>query len=1301
MHRGFEIDHHSARASTFGFVLVALWSTQVSLAETASETARKILAASGVKGGIVVHLGCGDGKLTAALRANDSYMVQGLGTDAGEVRRAREHVKSLGVYGKVSVDLLRSKGLPYIDNLVNLVVSDDLGEVPMSEVTRALCPGGVAYIRQNGNWTKTVKPRPGEIDEWTHYLHDADNNAVAHDSVVGPPRHQQWVGSPKWTRHHDNMTSISAVVSSGGRLFYIFDEGSGWSLMAPSKWALIARDAFNGTILWKRSIGQWHTRFWPLKSGPSNLPRRLIAAGDTVFATLGIDAPVTAMDAATGETMRIFEDTKGTEELILSDDVLFVLINSSPVKLTGKTISETRRRARQAWWDESPKKVMAIQASTGKALWQKESPAMSLTLAADSQRVFFHDGNKVVCLDRKKGTELWSSDPVPRMSSILSFFAPTLVVYKDVVLFSGGSPKKNTNAGGDNRMTALSAVTGKTLWSADHPSSGYKSPEDILVAGGLVWFGATTSGGLNGVLRGRDPMTGTVKSEFPPDVDTYWFHHRCHRGKATDRYLLMSRTGIEFVDHSAKHWDINHWVRGACLYGVLPCNGLVYAPPHPCICYPEAKLNGFNALAADSATRRIPAQISENDRLVRGPAYTEVSDQKAEANADDWPTYRHDIGRSGSTPASVPSDLEPEWQTDLGAKLSSVVVADGRLFVAAIHSHTVHALDAETGKPMWAYTVGGRVDSPPTAYKGLVLFGSADGHVYCLRASDGQLAWRFRAAPVDRRLSAFEQIESVWPVHGSVLVRDDIVYCVAGRSMFLDGGLRLLQLDPMTGRKLSETILDERDPETGKNLQTHIKWLNMPVALPDVLSADSRYIYMRSQRFDTEGSRLRLAPVSADRMELGSDQVGEGPHLFCPTGFLDDSGFHRSYWMYGRTFSGGWNGYFVSGKFAPSGRLLVFDEKDVYGFGRKPKYYRWTTPLEHQLFAAGKEPTVTERIGRKPKGSRVSVANSKSLDPSNTPLSVLAWVKSDKPNGVVVARGGPYQGYALVLRNGRPKFVIRADKEISSVIAKRKVAGKWTHLAGVLDSDKKLHIYVNGKLSASSQALKLIPSSPAQAMEIGADEGGPVGDYQSPFGFTGTIDEVGVYHRALTAEEVAAHYSSPGKGLAQGPGPAARFSFDGDSSTDESGNKNHGKAEGASPVAGKFGKALKFTGASSVVSFKVVHHWTADVPFFVRAMVLTGGEKRVLFIAGPPEVVKEEEAYRSFTDSEIQEKVAGQDQALRGEKGALLWAVSPADGKKLAEYKLESPPAWDGMIAAGGRLYLSTAGGKVLCFAGK
>ncbi|GAG88400.1 unnamed protein product, partial [marine sediment metagenome] len=110
------------------------------------------------------------------------------------------------------------------------------------------------------------------------------------------------------------------------------------------------------------------------------------------------------------------------------------------------------------------------------------------------------------------------------------------------------------------------------------------------------------------------------------------------------------------------------------------------------------------------------------------------------------------------------------------------------------------ALDAKDGKTLWSYTAGGKVDSPPTIHRGRVLFGSADGWTYCLRAADGVLAWRFRAAPIDQRLMAFEQLESVWPVHGSVLVQDGTVYCVAGRSMFLDGGMRLLRLDPETGQ---------------------------------------------------------------------------------------------------------------------------------------------------------------------------------------------------------------------------------------------------------------------------------------------------------------------------------------------------------------------------------------------------------------------------------------------------------------------------------------------------------------------
>ena len=153
--------------------------------------------------------------------------------------------------------VLDGNELPYVDNLVNLLVTEDLGDVPMDEVLRVLVPNGVAMIKDgNGQWNKTVKPRPTNIDEWSHYLHDATGNSVAHDDVVAPPRHLQWVGSPRWSRHHDRMASMSALVSTGGRMFYIMDEGSRISIQLPPKWKLIARDAFNGT----RSVEARHSR---------------------------------------------------------------------------------------------------------------------------------------------------------------------------------------------------------------------------------------------------------------------------------------------------------------------------------------------------------------------------------------------------------------------------------------------------------------------------------------------------------------------------------------------------------------------------------------------------------------------------------------------------------------------------------------------------------------------------------------------------------------------------------------------------------------------------------------------------------------------------------------------------------------------------------------------------------------------------------------------------------------------------------------------------------------------------------
>ena len=1278
-----------------GILLLAVTAGSVHCARAdnpAQQAAEHILSATGVKGGVVVHVGCGDGKLTAALRAGDQYVVQGLDRDPEDVARARRHLKSAGFYGQVTAVHWRGDSLPYRDNLVNLLVVADPAGLSESEMMRVLAPHGVACVKTGDGWEKTVKPWPDEIDEWTHYLHDAGGNPVSRDERVGPPKGLQWAGSPKWSRHHDHMSSVSAMVSANGRVFSIMDRGSRKSILLPPKWYLVARDAFNGTVLWERKIDTWRSPLIPRKSGPAQLPRRLVAMGDTVYVTPGIDAPVTALDAATGETLRTFEGTKKTREIILSDGMLFALADATPGRQHPEGAGELMwmRRNQDEWWSGKASRLVAFDVATGRELWEKESRVLPLTLAASGGKLCFHDGKRIVCLDANSGERRWASEPVERSPKIHSFFGPSLAIHGDTVIFAGGK-ESGLQTGGwlekDDTMSALSLESGDVLWTAPHPPSGYRSPEDLFVIGDRVWAGDTTSGKVTGLITGRDLATGDLAKEFAPDVNTYWFHHRCYRGKATEKYLLMSRTGIEYVDPETGHWDTNHWVRGGCLYGIMPANGLTYAPPHPCACYMVASTKGFNALSPEPAlSEEALRAASRENRLVKGPAYDSTVEEIAGPN--DWPTYRHDSKRSGSTDTSVSTELSPAWRTRLGGDLTSVVVAGDKLFVAAVDRHTVYSLDTKTGKVDWSFTAGGRVDSPPTIWKGRALFGSADGWVYCLRASDGELIWKYRAAPASRCTMDRGQVESLWPVHGSVLVRDGTVYCVAGRSMFLDGGLRMLLLDAKTGRKLSEKVMDEKDPTTKDDLQAKVQGLNMPTALPDVLSCDGENIYMRAQKFDLKGERAEIeTPTDPD------DQQGESTHLFSANGFLDDSWFHRSYWVYGKTPLSGYAGYPRAARNAPAGRIISFDDEAVYSYGREPKYMRWTTPMEYLLFASPRRDFRGSN-----QGGVVQVENSPSLNPANTPLSVAAWVKPEKDSGAVAARGGQMHGYALYLLHGKPHFALRVDQDVQSVAADRRVAnGEWTHLAAVVTRDLKLKIYVNGELAGTASTKGLVVGNPSEPMQIGADQNTQVGGYGGSLTFNGALDEVRVYREALNDDDVRNLSSRSGKPGETAAEPALYYAFDDGKARDLSGNSNHGKGDGQT-VEGVFGKAMRFSGYSYPNYYEVVQRWARRVPLHARGMVLAGD---TLFIGGPPDLVDEERAVGSIGRAETMEKLRRQDAAWQGQEGGLLWAIRPGDGEELATYELNAPPIFDGMAAADGRLYISSMDGTVQCMAPK
>ena len=1328
------------------FPLVALLCLSgLSIHAASDPAAAKILADSGVKGGIVVQLGIGDGSLTAGLRMNDSYQVQGLDTDATRVATAREAIFSKGIYGPVSVDKFDGKLLPYVDNFVNLIVADDLGGVTMDEVKRVLVPDGVAII----GGKKTVKTKTDAIDEWTHYYYNAKGNAVSKDKQVGPPERLQWVGSPRWSRHHDRMSSLSAQVTSGGRLYYIMDEGSRISILLPSKWNLIARDAFNGTLLWKKPIEHWSEHMWPLKSGPTQLTRRLVADGDHIFVTLGIGEPISVVDGATGKVVRTFPETKGAEEILHVDGVIYTLVNPADWALKDfapKLQSDQGRVANEYEWDKKPRTLMAVNAATGAVLWKKEEAKVTpITLSADGKRVVYYDGDQIVCLDPKNGAQKWASGPEPKRKLLEYNFGPRVLITGDTVLY----------AGGDGSEKGLDADSGKELWKAPHEKSGYRSPEDLIVAGGLVWNAGTTSGGQSGEFTGRDPRTGETKKQFKPDVPdgTYWFHHRCYIAKATESYIIPSRTGIEYVDIEKKHWDLNHWVRGACLYGVLPANGLTYAGPHNCACYPEAKLDGLNALSA--ATSPFPATPPDEQRLERGPAYSfPVLLVNSDATGD-WPTYRHDVARSGASDQPLTKDLGKAWEVNLGGRLSALSIANGRTYVSQLDAHTLHALDAATGKQLWHFIAGARISSPPTVWKGRVIFGGMDGWVYCLRETDGALIWRFQGAPNSRRHGAFEQIESAWPIHGSVLVENDTVNCVAGRSVFLDSGLRFLRLDAATGKKLAEVIYNEIDPETGGDFQDRHKTLQMPVGLNDILSSDGKVMYLRSQKILADGKRIEIGPISANAAEQGAAQKGDGRHLFAPMGFLDDSWFHRSYWVYGKSFAGGHSGYFQAGKYTPEGRILVHDDKNVYGYARLPQYYKWTTTMEHQLFSASKEaPDVAvaaEGGGRKKQAGKGAAPAAKGGDPSvkfdgdkiaiaGTPLTVEAWVLPDGPNGVICQQGGGNMGYALALEGGRPGFSVRANKETGIAQSARALDQGWHHIAGVLTEGKKLQLYVDGQLAAEAKSPGFIPNAPKQGLSLGTAGGSLVSDYGKDEPYTGMLDQFAIWGKALTVGEITEH-ANGANFIARGNGALLACSFDNGSAKDDAGGVLIGAMSGVETGKGKIGAALWFhkpgnapsilggkagniagkntapatpgapgtpaapagIGAPAAQAAKgsfVEHQWNQHSPVFARAMCMA---KDTIFVSGPPDIIDEEYAFERMSkkDPAVYKELAAQDAALDGKSGGSLLAMNTAKGEFSSEVKLESPPVWDGMAVAQGRLYVASVDGKVICYGKK
>ncbi|MBN1853693.1 MAG: PQQ-binding-like beta-propeller repeat protein [Pirellulales bacterium] len=894
-----------------------------------------ILAETGIRGGFIVHIGCGNGHLTSQLCPNGSYVVHGLDADPANIQLARQYIRSLGLYGRVSVEQWAGGRLPYTDQLVNLVIAEQFDQVPMSEIMRVLAPRGVACILQDGKWTKTVKPWPDTIDEWTHFLHDASGNAVANDSIVGPPRCLRWIAPPLWLRSHETPSGIQSQIAAGGRLFYIFDEGLIGIVdkRFPERWSIICRDAFNGKELWRRSLPHWGWQEWGRRKVEGNdltemrglrllVPvenqRRLVADRDRLYVTMGYNAPLSILDAATGETITTVQETAPTTEILLSEGIVVAHVPSFPMP------AGTGFKRNPA---EPQSDLVALDAASGCVLWRKKTGGFikNLFLVIDQGHIFYQAGKQLACRDLKTGAIRWET--MPKIQKGCS-----LVAQQGVVLILG-----------DVQIDSYDATTGELLWNKKIPKRSGAEVDDLFVVNDLVWPGMISvdedlqpvGKSERAMAIGFDLRTGAIKKQIVVDnFRSPEHHHRCYRNKATCRYIISGMEGAEFMDLVGDNHSQNNWLRGSCRHGIMPCHGLLYVPPDQCFCQPGAKLLGYSAVAPASSPREA---VPDNQRLHRGPHYGISAAVDSQISDDAWPTYRHDAARSGSTEASIAGDLAPAWEVSIDGRPTAPVIANGKLIVAGMDTHTIHALDAASGATLWQYTAGGRIDSPPTLFKGFVLFGSKDGWIYCLRDSDGGLVWRFLAAPMDQRIVAFDQIESVWPVHGSVLIRHGIAYFTAGRSTYLDGGITVYGLDPCTGEIRHRGHMEGPHPDLRRPRDVAFY---VPGANSDVLVSEGDHIYMRQKKLTPQLEEVGTNVLSS------KGEADIGLHVFSTSGLLDHSWYNRTFWMYSKR----WPGFQLANQSPKSGQLLVTDATTTYAV---KVFYRRN--VHSPMFFPGKE----------------------------------------------------------------------------------------------------------------------------------------------------------------------------------------------------------------------------------------------------------------------------------------------------------------------------------------------------------
>lgn len=872
-------------------VLLALACFLTQPGVAAEPRAAEILKTTGVAHGVVVHVGATDGTLAAEIADSGEFLVLAV-VEKEEVAGALRQEFDARPSGKrASVSLPEEGGIvPLPANTAALLVAELDANPPvvdLRELRRVVRPGGVLYVKQNGQWTLTRKPRPEAMGDWPQYFHDAAASDYSRDTLVGPARGLQW------------QTGDGDV--QGGKMGYRCVGGI--VVKVESDGAVVARDGFSGLPLWRRDDLSIANRYAFL------VDEERVYCHSRAPGWSRVQPHMIALDLATGRTVVEFkqgfgveyeEDDKGRRRP--RDASRSPGYEDMIVRLSDGVLVQVKEGHLWALSAESGKLLWEADVSREKCRWMHPAAADGMLYALEGEKVRSYSYThwpmttceRIVAFHLKTGEQRWVWQWPKAWGEPDAAYNLALGNGKLALAVRDGKEK-----GGIHVLT-LDANTGKQAAYVPGPwrshgdkiktTGGGHSHIRTLIRGDQLWI-SQIHGSVALDLDQPDKIVVEAHQNLRPIGCTVW--------RATPNYILGSLTCINPQGEGFFHTNA---ARTACDIGAFPANGLLYLPPNHCGCLSYLPVSN----AFHSEKPQPPARFS---RLERGSAQAADAEDTPWPAADAWPMYMRDPARSNWTDQPVAARPQLRWQTQVSrpqadeaapqlavdrqahpfieAAATPVTVAEGVCLTALPHEQAVVALDAGTGQQKWRIVVDGRVDSPPTIYRGLALFGTRNGWVYAVNRDTGELVWRFFAAPHRRRIVANGQLESSWPVYGTVLIEDGAAWVFAGRNVDLDGGIYWYRLRPASGEVLAQGRLGFDELLTGGDIRSRLLGSNMPPASDGQRLVFHNFVFDKStgrasQHTPWEAQSLDcLTPCHMGLVHNGHKTVALNAHSHC------------------------------------------------------------------------------------------------------------------------------------------------------------------------------------------------------------------------------------------------------------------------------------------------------------------------------------------------------------------------------------------------------------------------------------